>query len=97
MELTEWQDLAQNAQLRADTHERKAGIKRRYYDRQLGLMEVTDLTLTLSFTHLLPLIPIFMSRLSGRVGHTAGKPCRGAGKSGKNGVHLQESEANVRG
>ena len=50
MKQADWQDVVQIAQLRADTFERKAGIKRRYYERQLGMMKVMALTLTLTLT-----------------------------------------------
>ncbi len=58
MELADWHDVVQNAQLLADTHERKAAIKRRHYERQLGMMKVTltatlILTLTLTLTQTL--------------------------------------------
>ncbi len=43
MKQADWQDVVQNAQLRADTFERKSGIKRRYYERQLGMMKVMAL------------------------------------------------------
>ena len=46
----DWLLDVQNAQLRADTFERKAGIKRRYYERQLGMMKVMAPFLTLTLT-----------------------------------------------
>ena len=42
-------DRTRYAQLLADTHERRAAIKRRYYERQLGMMKVI-VTLTLTLT-----------------------------------------------
>ena len=32
--------VVENAKLQAECHERKTGIKRRYYERQLGLLKV---------------------------------------------------------
>jgi hypothetical protein len=54
----DWEGVVENAKLQADFHDRKAGIKRRYYERQLGLLKVRTeaqtliqtLTLTLTLT-----------------------------------------------
>jgi hypothetical protein len=57
----ECQGVMENAKLQVEVHERKAGIKRRYYERQVGLLQVRmkDLTLlqTLTLRQSLPLTP----------------------------------------
>ncbi len=47
--------VVENAKLQAECHERKTGIKRRYYERQLGLLKVLTQAQTLTLTLLLTL------------------------------------------
>jgi hypothetical protein len=70
--------MVQNAQLRADTHERRAGIKRRYYERHMLLMKVIYSPSYVKIVQLQSLTLTLICPMAGRVGHTPSEPRGGA-------------------